>query len=172
MSVVLATNGQAVASHVSALRLHGLRTRSSRVEVTVPYPADCRLAGVRVHRSTSIDDGQVVTVDGIATTSVARTVLDVSAMFPTRELGRIVDHAVASRSLRLDELRQLRATIGRSRRGARRLDEILASQVDAAMAESGPEVDLARLLTTAGLPAPIAQFEVRLAACHYRIDLA
>ena len=170
LTVVFASGGRAVASHLSALRLHGLHPQSSRIEVTVPYPADCRLDGVAVHRSRTLDDAQVTTLDGIPVTRCARTLLDVADRLPGRLLGPVVDHAVAVGLVDLDELRSLRRTVGG--RGVRRLDAVLGERIGASGGESGPELDLARLLRSAGLPKPEPQFELTLDGCRYRIDLA
>lgn len=170
LAVVLATG--ATASHLSALRLHGHGPRFSTLEVMVPYPADCGLEGVAVHRSKTLELDQVEIIDGIAVTTLARTLVDVSGRLPTRHLGRIVDHAAAEGGLDVDALRALRRTIGVGRRGITRLDAIIERCHDVVGSESGPEVDLRRLLRDAGLPEPVAQFALSVGGDRYRLDLA
>ena len=170
LAVVLATG--ATASHLSALRLHGHGPRLSTLEVTVPYPADCGLEGVVVHRSRTLDLDQVELVDGVSVTTLARTIVDVAARLPVRHLGRIVDHAAAEGALDVDALRELRRTIGVGRRGVTRLDAVIERCRDVVGSESGPEVDLRRLLRDAGLPEPVAQFALSVGGERYRLDLA
>ena len=173
LAVSLSTRSRVVASHHSALRLLGLRRRFSGLEGTVRYPADCRLGGVRIHRSTNLEPEQIQPIDGIPATSAARTLVDVSSTLPPRELGRIVDHAIAIGLVELEELVELRQRIGGAGvHGLRRLDAVLERGSAHAGADSGPEVALRRALVTAGLPAPTPQVEVVVRGCRYRVDLA
>ena len=64
----------AVASHESAALLRHFDPRpSARVVVTVPRGGTARLEGVIVHRSARLPDRHVSSVNGIPTTSLART---------------------------------------------------------------------------------------------------
>ena len=83
MAAVLACGPGAVLSHLSATALWGLR-RSSRIEVTVPAGRH-RREGIRVHRAVLPDDERT-THHGIPTTTVPRTLFDISARLQRHEL--------------------------------------------------------------------------------------
>lgn len=109
--------------------LHGLRSRFYGIELTVRYPRNFRGPGVLVHRTRSLDPHQIVVVGGIATTSPARTIVDVARLFPDRELARILDHAIATRVVYVEAVVAARGEAGRGVvAGLARLDRVLAQQ--------------------------------------------
>src|SRR5918998_4171808 len=74
MAAVLAYGPTAVLSHRSAAALHGLRSTNRRnVDITLPSPSARRRPGMDVHRSTSLEPKDVMTVDSIPCTALART---------------------------------------------------------------------------------------------------
>jgi very-short-patch-repair endonuclease len=77
MAAVLACGPDAVLSHLSAAALWGIR-QSSRIEVTT-RAVHRRQSGIIVHRSPLRDD-ECTTHRGIPTTTVPRTLLDLSAI--------------------------------------------------------------------------------------------
>ena len=87
----------AVVSGVSAVVLHGLaswRLPVGRVHVLRPAASGARRGRlVQVHTA-RLEDDDVVEVDGIAVTSVARTVVDVARTLPFEQAVVIVDHAL------------------------------------------------------------------------------
>lgn len=96
LAAVLACGEGALLSHLSAASLWRLTQPSSgRVDVTLPAPANRRSrAGIRVHRSLTLDESDRVLQEGIPVTSVRRTVLDVaSSGVSGRALERLVDEA-------------------------------------------------------------------------------
>jgi hypothetical protein len=96
MAAVLAAGPDAVLSHYSAAELWGLRTSARRWhDVTVPRQLRSRPA-VRVHQALLPGD-EITAVRGIAATSVPRTVLDVAATAPQREVERLIHEAEVRR---------------------------------------------------------------------------
>lgn len=104
LAAVLALGEGAVLSHVSAAALWGLRPSSSAVtHVTVPTAAGRRpRARIVVHRSRTLGMHDVAKREGIAVTSVARTLLDLGGMVARGPLERAVEQSLA---LRLFDLR-------------------------------------------------------------------
>lgn len=133
MALVIATGG--LASHLSAARLHRLRhlPRSTRPEVTVAMGRSPRCPIGRVHRSRDLHRSSLVLVDGIPTTDIARTLLDVAAVTGPVRFPRILDDALDRHLTTIDELD---AAITRHRRrgrpGVTRLATALAERGDGA----------------------------------------
>ena len=116
LAAVLACRGAcglAALSHRSAADLHGLRQSHRRaVEVVVFGRPTHRHPGIQVHRSVTLSVDDVTVVDGIATTTVARTLLDLAAVVGRRTLERALDQA---ETLRVFDLTALTRQIERNR---------------------------------------------------------
>jgi very-short-patch-repair endonuclease len=84
MAAVLACGPGAVLSHFAAAALWGIR-RSSRVEVTVPRGGRRPRAGIHLHWA-NLPDDEVTIHEGIPTTTVPRTLFDLSADVQRAEL--------------------------------------------------------------------------------------
>ncbi len=174
LGACLSPGAPVVASHRSALRIWGLRTHFTGIEVSVRYPKNRHLDGVRVHRSVDLVDDDVVLVGAIPVTSVARTICDSGLIFPGHEIQRAVDHSVATGLVTSGELLNIRRRVGEhGRNGVVRLQDAI-DQLPAGGdgAESGPELELLRILTDAGLPAPTLQHPLSVGGRTYRIDLS
>ncbi len=122
LAAVLACGGGAVLSHESAAALEGLRWYGgAKIEVTVPGRSKRRRDGIRVHRSTTLTQADVTTVNGIPCTTVARTLFDLADSLNRRRLERAFDQAEVSGVLNLqainDQLRRnpTRAAAGKVR---------------------------------------------------------
>jgi very-short-patch-repair endonuclease len=83
MAAVLAYGPGAFLSYRGAAALWGIR-RGSMIEITVPRAKRAR-RGIRLHRAVLPDD-EVTTHDGIPTTTVPRTLLDLGAVVQRDEL--------------------------------------------------------------------------------------
>ncbi|HEC11587.1 MAG TPA: hypothetical protein ENI86_18775 [Acidimicrobiales bacterium] len=127
-----------------------------------------------VHRSVDLEPVDVVTVGGIPVTRPSRTLCDAGLIFPEREIQRLVDHAVATGLTTARELSSIRSRVGEhGRNGVVKLETAVDHLPGTAdRAESGPENQLVRILTSSGLPAPEVQYPVRINGRNYRIDLA
>ena len=82
MAAVLACGPGSVLSHLAAAALWGIR-RGSRIEVTAPRSRKPR-KGIRMHWA-DLPDDEVTTHHGIPTTTVPRTLLDLSAVLQRNE---------------------------------------------------------------------------------------
>ena len=159
-AAVLACGPGALLSHRSAADLHGIRrTSSPRVEVTAPRGRRGP-RGISVHRSRLVHPEDRTTVDGIAVTSVARTLVDLADVLSMPDLQRAINEAEL---LGLFDLAALERAIARlpNRRGRGRLRRALELYRPAAgFTRSNPERDFLALCRNHGLPLPSANLSV------------
>ena len=95
MAAVLACGPWAALSHRSAAHLYGLRpTERAGIDVLVPRPVVRRYHGVDVHRSMTLSDQDVTTVNAIPVTTLARMILDLAAVVDQRAVERVIGEAV------------------------------------------------------------------------------
>lgn len=147
------------ASHVSAAVLHGLPVwaiKADRVHVTRPRRSGGR-AGARVHVHTApLDPDEIVMVDGIPATGIARTVVDLARTEPFEQAVAVADAALHA-GLAATELADavLRATRWPGCPAARRVIAF-ADAGSESVGESRSRVAIA----LARLPAPLLQWEV------------
>ncbi len=143
-------------SQVSAAAAWGLLSLPRPAE-TVTRPGSGgprRHGGLLVHRSLMLE-GECTQLNGIAITSVPRTLLDLSGRVSERALARAVREAVR---LDLVTLAELGDALGRYRgqRGSRRLADTIARYrgLPLERARSGAEIRAMELLAEAGRPLP------------------
>lgn len=162
-------------SHESAAWLLGAPCPSDdHINVSGPLGRVVRLPGVRAHRSATLEDGDVISRGGLRCTSPLRTVLDLSGLLAVAELGKLVDHFLRNKMLRLEELRD---RVSRTRpapgRSVRKLQQVLRDRIPGYdPGESELEGRLARIIARAGLPAPTQQHRVSYGTARYRVDFA
>ena len=176
LGAVLLAGEPSWASHYSSARLLGYANLADGpVEITIPLERRVRIAGVRAHRSGTLHEHDLQTVDGIPTLSAARTIVDLSSRLTEAALDRMVD----------DGLRRRVLTIGALHAVARRLPTIapgrspkaIQSILHSRIADFGPsdselESRVLQAIVDAGLPRPRRQLRVVLANVTYFIDLA
>ena len=150
----------AVVSDLTAASRHGLwlppGTRITQVEACVPGAGrrprsrpHTRVTTVR-HRRRDLRPDEIVVVDGIPTTSIARTWLDLAERFSLRDLVAAGDCALRSGATR-EELDELIARAGHRRGVVRARQAVLMLD---ARSRSHPESCARVELVTAGLPKP------------------
>jgi predicted transcriptional regulator of viral defense system len=95
MAAVLACGDGALLSHRSAAMNWGLiRPAMGEVDITVPTSAGRgHRNGIRVHRSTSLTPKDATIRQGIATTTPARTILDLRRVLDRTELQAAIGQA-------------------------------------------------------------------------------
>jgi very-short-patch-repair endonuclease len=154
MAAVLALGPHAVLSHRDAAALHGLRAANrSAIDVTVPRRARAR-RGITVHETGDLHPRDRTTIDGIAVTSIPRTLVDLAAILPPPQLRRAYEQA---ERLRILDLRAIHELLGRAngRRGVAALRVLVAYDATRAVeAQSELELRFLDLLREVGLPAP------------------
>ncbi len=167
-AALLACGEGAMLSHHSAATLWGLRPGAARpVHVTIPgrrgFPAP---DGVRVHRSTTLAPDDVGIHQGLPVTSPARTILDVSATLPDRDVERLLDEGLFA--LRIVKLVEIDGAVARAGHhpGRRRLARVASHHRHSTQTDSPPEERLLQLIRAAALPEPRLQAPV----LGYRLD--
>lgn len=150
----------AMASHRAAgalTRLDGCRR--ARPEVSVPHGKNYRRPGLITHESTDLHLIQPIIIDGIPTTPVARTVLDLGAVAP-----HVVERAMFSAmDQQLTTWKELLVTLvthsRRGRRGCGPLRRFLELHYGD-RSESQLERLFLRIITEAGLRVPVQQLDI------------
>jgi very-short-patch-repair endonuclease len=168
MAAVLACGGGAVVSHRSAGGLWGLLRRPADglpVDVTIDGPDRGRRPGIRAHRAARLEAEDVTTVDDIPATTPPRTLVDLAAVLPGRELEQALAQAERLQLTSREELLS-RAASHPGRRGMRALRALLERESRPALARSEAEERLLGLIRSARLPVP----EVNATVCGYEVD--
>ncbi len=157
----VATLPNAVVSHQSAARIHAISGAPiDPVTVTVHSSTTHRFVGVVVRRCVDLAPHHIEEIDGLPTTTLARTVVDLAGVVSSGRLARIVDELVVGSRMELDGLAALVDEIARrGKPGSAALREVLDERRDAAWATA---TELERfglsVLEQFGLPAPETQF--------------
>ncbi len=154
MAAVLAYGTGAVLSHQSAGALWGLISGGgSKIHVTTPDARRSR-AGIRHHRA-PLHEHEVMRVNGIPATSLARTIYDLASCLAGPRLAKVVEAADRRDLLELDALDRAVARRPRAR-GVKRLQAVLADYRLPADTRSPLEDEFMDLVRRAGLPPPQA----------------
>ena len=155
MAAVLTCGPGAVLSHRSAAALHELRaTERTNDEVTVPGRSTRKRAGIDIHRSTTLTPADATRVNGIPTTTVARTQLDLAEVVSRRALERAYDQADV---LEVFDLRALEDQLERNRH--RQCARVVRAVLDEHYVGSTPtwskfEEAFLKLTRATGIPDP------------------
>jgi hypothetical protein len=96
LAAVLACGPDALLSHRCAAALANVRRTSLTYAGVIVSQQRGGIDGVRIYVSGRIHPQDRDTIDGIACTSLARTLPDVAAILPRREVERACDEALAS----------------------------------------------------------------------------
>ena len=161
----------AVVSHQSAAALHGLPTWGltfDHVHLTRLDAMSGRIrAGVR-HHAGAITDADVLVVDGVAATAVARTVVDTACLSSYEAAVAVADAALHRRLTTPDELRAVLETVrGWPGSGTAQAAVGFAD----GRCESPGESRLRILMDNHGLPTPALQVPFASGAgVHARVD--
>jgi hypothetical protein len=84
-----------------------MRWEDRLIDVTVIGTTTRRVPGVRVHRSRSLDERDILRRDGMRVTSPARTLLDLAAVLPPKALRRAARQAQAERRVNIRQLAEI-----------------------------------------------------------------
>jgi very-short-patch-repair endonuclease len=174
LAVCLAAGPAVCASFRSAAALHGFEGFArDGFDVTHFGERPSSIEGVQIHETAVFDDNHLARVIGIPTTSVARTLCDLTAVTHPWIVERAVDEALRRKLVRLDDVFVVAARLdGRGRRKSTVMREILERRRPGYQpGESEPERRIAELLVRAGLPRPVMQHPVEIGGRKYRIDL-
>jgi hypothetical protein len=170
----------AVISHRTAARLLGLEglppmRPEEAIELTVPFGRRLKAPGFVVHQSRKLEPKDRKTIDGIAVTSLARTLVDVSAMLDDRRLSVALDSGLARhRSIDIGFLRrEHRRLATRGRKVSRALGRLLEARAPGAIhLDSALERRFSALIKGSGLPEPAPHYEVVCGGRCVEVDFA
>lgn len=113
LAAVLAAGPGAALSHRDAATLHGLlHGNAPRIDVTTP--GQRRVPGVRIHARRVLDAKDMITVQGIPTTTISRTLVDLAEVLPHQRLRKALEEADRAGALDVNDIEDaLRRTRGR-----------------------------------------------------------
>ena len=164
MAACLWAREGAVVSHRSAAALHGLPAGASGIEITLSEARRCQERGIVAHRSGRLPAVDGTVVDGIPVTTVARTIIDLAAVLPPRQLEENLDYALSLGLVpRVRLMWRLRELATRGRPGIQVLRRLLdARDPGARVPASILESRLGAILVVPGMPKPVWGHEVKL----------
>ncbi len=156
-AAVLAVPG-CVLTHGSATALRGIGGESTSWHVTLPGSSGRRrVQQIVVHTSTTLAARDICVVQGLPTTSVARSIVDAASHLRQRQIANLLARAERASLLHVGDVQDVmdrvraRPTPGHARLAAA-LDEHL--QLGAQLSRSDIEGALRDIAARAGLPAP------------------
>jgi hypothetical protein len=173
LAAVLAAGPHAGLSHLGAARLHGfthLRApHTPPIEVIVLPGHFRRSLPVPVHTSHRLTRPDLVAVDGIACTSARWTLWSLATRYGPKQYRRIVEAAIANGLVEEPDLLDLEPAVFWCA-GVRSLRATLEAWTpEAGRTRSEDERDFLRIVTEAGLPPPVMNYEVHDAEGNLRI---
>ncbi len=175
LAAVLAGGGGVAASHGTAGRLRVLKhVDDSGLEIVSPLGHHKRLDGVVGHRSGALFESDLTVYRSIPTTTVARTLVDVSGRLTERQLGQAIDDALRRRIVDLEDLRRTAGRLGSaSGRSMRKVHRALGLRIPGYdPLDSDLETRILRVIAAAGLPVPRQQYPIVLGGVGVHLDLA
>lgn len=173
MSACMTSPGS-VASHRAAGTLLGLDgVPSGHVEISVDRLGARAPEGVRIHRSLDLPTRDRTVINGIPSTSVVRTLIDLSAVCQAAAVELAVEDALRRGMTTVSKLLLRAEELGaRGREGPAGLRKILAKD-HGATTDSALESRCLQLLREWGFPDPVRQHVVRDGSRFIaRLDLA
>ena len=128
------------------------------IDVSIRSGSGRRRPGLEIHRRPTLPDEDVTTHRGIPVTSIVRTLLDLAATLPSRDLERAVN---AADRLDLIDPEALRLAVDErgGQGGVRRLRELL-DRATFRLTDSELERRFLRIVRAAGLPPPETQVQL------------
>ncbi|MEO6467808.1 MAG: hypothetical protein ABIP21_01815, partial [Acidimicrobiia bacterium] len=167
---------RAVASYRSAAALKALPAGSEICEITCPRWRRARHDGLIVHETRALHPMDVAVVDGIPTTTVARTLLDLAAIISPPDLERSLENALRRHLVSLDELDAMLHRLSRpGRTGLRSLRQLVQARMVPGFrpTESEAESLILQSIRRHGIVEPVRQFKVYNGSVRIgRVDLS
>jgi very-short-patch-repair endonuclease len=164
---LLAAGEKAVVYRRSAATWWGLDgIPPGAVEVAVPPGRHPRASSA--HRVALLPPEHVMTHNGLAVTTPARTLVDLGSAVDDDGVERALESALRLRLVRIDDVDDMSNL---AIRGAFTMKRVLSRRpAGAAPTESDAETLFLQIARHAGLPDPERQFTVRLGGRNYRLD--
>ncbi len=163
MAACLTGGAGTVSSHRSAAALYGLAGGSTDlIEVTCHRWKRSKHPPLVVHETKALNPATTATVDGIPTTTVERTLLDLGSVHGFLTVQMALDKALRTKLTnwqRVDETLRLLARSGRP--GVVKLRSALQARASHRTPESEQETALLALFDRAGFPVPDPQHVIK-----------
>ncbi len=121
--------GAALSKRSAAARRDWPVSERGAIDVAVPDRSGRAHAGIRIHRPTALAAQDLSEVDGVPTTSVARTLVDLAGVAKRRELERALEQASHQHVLDLTAIAEVLDRVARPR-GVRTLKALLRRHHD------------------------------------------
>jgi hypothetical protein len=177
LAAVLAVGSLSAVSHRAAAEMYGLwASTPPTVEVSTTRDHSPELEGVQVvHRLEDLHERWVTAVDGVPCTTVARTLVDLGAVLPDKEVARCLDRATGRGIVTVSMVETARKAVARrGRRGAGVIRRVLAPHLDGEPVAGVLEARMTRLLSEQGLPEAVPEYRVwsETGAFVARVDFA
>jgi very-short-patch-repair endonuclease len=175
LAAVLWAGPGSLASHATAAALHGFNgVRVPPIpEIWVPSTRRIESTVVTVHHGTRLDRADRTAVDGIAVTTAARTLIDISGRLEDHKLLAVTEDLLRRDILREDRLRaRLDALRTSGRVGAGRLEALLGQRGNGRALESELEAIVWQIIVSTGVRLPERQHWITSAGQRCRVDFA
>ncbi|MCA1702348.1 MAG: type IV toxin-antitoxin system AbiEi family antitoxin domain-containing protein [Actinobacteria bacterium] len=172
MAALLSAGPEALVSHRAAATLYGLEGSPGGV-LELSLRNGRRLPGVVIHRLRPGDDPAFRYIGPIALTAPERTLLDLAAVLPARQVGLAIDDALRRKMTTLDRLTdQLVLVQARGRNGVARFRKLLdiRDERDARL-RSTFEAKMLRICKRVDADVTV-DHHVRFGSFDYYLDLA
>jgi len=172
MAAVKACAPDALVSFASGAALRQMRrSNSSYLDITIPADRPIRrLKGIRCHRA-DLAPQDISEVEGIPTTSVSRTLLDLATQISYEGLESAANEAEV---LEIFDLREMEDLLKRSKghRGIRRLRQVLEHGDISGENQSKSDLEklFARVCAQHGLPKPAINRWILLGDEYHQVD--
>ena len=164
VAALLACGEGAVLSHGTAGDEWNVRPNSSpRIHVSIPSRSGRRRPGITIHRPRRLPAHEVTRHDGLAITTVARTLLDLADVLTLGDLRKAIERADGRKILDVQAVHVVIAE--HPGRRIRKLERALAL-ADFAEKRSALESDFLALCKRFGLPRP----EVNVSVAGHEVD--
>lgn len=162
LAACLAIGPEAAASHRAAATLHDLLTyREPPVEVTTTRLRSPELDGIVVHRLADLQERWVQVVDGLRTTTVARTLVDLGAVAAPRTVEAALDRATGRKLVTYRDVRDAMVAVARKgRRGVGAIRPLLDARIGRVLPAGVLEARMASLLRHFDLPSAEPEYTV------------
>jgi very-short-patch-repair endonuclease len=165
-----------VVSHQSAAIIHGFEPiPDSPPSITVSHRSNYSFPDVVVHQSTDLLEEHVQEINGTRVTTPARTLVDLAKVYGPRRLERVIEHALVTGKVDVEEFVDLVAVLSRKgKRGMKKLHAIINERlVGTVVSDTELERAFYQLIDDAGLPRPTRQFHAPwLKPLNGRVDFA
>ncbi|HTL84614.1 MAG TPA: hypothetical protein VL856_05485 [Acidimicrobiia bacterium] len=174
MAAILAARCDAYASHECAAQLWTSPIpRAAPVEILSAMKLQHRLLGVKCHRSGYIDECDVTALGGVPITTPERTIVDISARFDAKVIGRLIDDALRRKIATLNRFIETADRLGSAPGRSRKKMLMLLSRRDGDVAkrESTLEDFVFDALRRFQMPMPTVQWPIRVNGRKRWIDL-